>query len=433
MIKKLEQNPRVGGDLNGTLAPPDNKTPFTDLKARIKRDKFIRISLEFMRRYGDALLKMIEVDEPTDQRRVKIAGREVWNFGSDSFLGLDRDPRIQRAIVEAMPRWGTHNGASRAFSSVTLAEEVEHRLARWLGVEDTLLFPSVTLANVGLLPALAVPKSLLIVDRHSHDSVHQGTKLAESRGALLRELTPCSPEALDRALNSEPNDACLVALDGVYSMTGASPPLAEIDAVTRRHGATLYIDDAHGTGVSGPRGRGAAFAALGSLSSVLAVGSLSKAFSCLGAFVTCDPELKLLLKLRSSTFIFGGPVPPPYLNAVLAATEIIDSVEGDALRQRLRDLIARLTSGVRSLGLTLSGGGESAIVSVVVGEIETALEAGKWLFDRGIYVQSAHYPAVPIQGSLLRVQVNANHPVEAIDDLLNALADLKVAFKLPSR
>jgi glycine C-acetyltransferase len=159
------------------------------------------------------------------------------------------------------------------------------------------------------------------------------------------------------------------------------------------------------------------------------VGSLSKAFSCMGAFVTCTHELKGLLKLRSSTFIFGGPVPPPYLAAVCAVCDILDSPQYDELIGTLRSRIRRLTEGIRSLGLSVLGD-QSPIISVTIGDIEQTLEAGKWLFDRGYYVQSATYPAVPINAGLLRIQVNANHSVEAIDGLLSALEDLREEFNL---
>jgi 7-keto-8-aminopelargonate synthetase-like enzyme len=189
------------------------------------------------------------------------------------------------------------------------------------------------------------------------------------------------------------------------------------------------VDDAHGTAVVGPGGRGAANMLLGSLDNVLMIGSLSKAFSCLGAFVTCDKRLKRILKIRSSTFIFGGPVPPPYLAAICAVCDIVDSPEFDQLIGRLRSLVRHLTDGLTSIGLSWAGG-DAAIISVMVGNIERTLEAGKWLFDRGFYVQSATYPAVPVMNGLLRIQVNANHSVEDVDRLLEALADLKTEFQL---
>jgi glycine C-acetyltransferase len=415
---------------NGIAAQPITIQPLERIKARLHRDKYVRLCLEFLERFADAHLKFLVADELRDRRRMKVGGQEVWNFGCDSFLGLDRDPRVQQAMIDALPSFGTHNGASRAFSSVVLCEEAERRLANWLGVADTLIFPTVTLANLGLLPALAGRDTLLVVDRSSHDSVQQGAKLAQAGGAELCELNPCRADVLNRLLKSRDADGCLVAVDGIYSMSGGTSPLADLDVATRGYGGCLYVDDAHGTGVTGPAGRGAAFAALGHLDHALMVGSLSKAFSCLGAFVTCDPELKLMLKLRSSTFVFGGPVPPPYLAGVCAATDIIASAEGDVLRSQLRGLVSQLTRGIHALDMAMSGGGESPIVSVIVGEIETAFVAGKWLFDRGFYVQSATYPAVPINGSLLRIQVNANHPPQAIDELLNALGDMKKALKL---
>jgi 7-keto-8-aminopelargonate synthetase-like enzyme len=338
---------------------------------------------------------------------------------------------VQKALVEALPRWGTHNGASRAFSSIALCAEAERRLAQWLDVEDTLIFPSVTLANAGLIPALAAKGDLLVVDRLSHDSIHQGTRIAQANGARVVELHPCRGDVLDTLLAAEDGKGSLVAVDGVYSMTGKVPPLAELEEVTRRHGGTLYIDDAHGTGVVGQRGRGAASVALPSLRGVLQVGSLSKGFSCLGAYVTCHPELKRILKIRSSTFIFGGPVPPPYLAAIIAVLDILDSNEGDELLAELRSLVERLTGGLAALDLIV-GGGVAPIVSVQIGDIEETFAAGKWLFDRGYYVQSATYPAVGITEGLLRIQVNANHPPAAIDGLIAAFGELKQAFKLPT-
>ena len=151
----------------------------------------------------------------------------------------------------------------------------------------------------------------------------------------------------------------------------------------------------------------------------------------MGAFVTCSSELKQVLKLRSSTFIFGGPVPPPYLAAVCEVCDILGSTEYDRLIGRLRLLAQRLTDGLRSLGMNVLGG-RSPIISITIGDIERTLEAGRWLFDRGYYVQSATYPAVPINAGLLRIQVNANHSAESIDGLLNALSDLKTEFGLPT-
>ena len=432
MATRYQTPEHLGDSFQRPVATPRTAAAeaIANLTDRLKSDRLTRLALMFLEHCSEIHLKDLVVDEMDDHRRIVIGGHELTNFGSDSFLGLDRDPRVQKAMIEAVDCWGTHNGASRAFSSVELCSRAEQRLAQWLGVEDTLIFPSVTLANIGLIPALAGDGDLLVVDRLSHDSIQQGAKIASANGAVLKELHPCHADALDGILEGGQDGGCVVAVDGVYSMTGRIPPLVELDETTRRHGGILYVDDAHGTAVVGQRGRGAAHMALGSLDGALVVGSLSKAFSCMGAFVTCTHELKDLLKLRSSTFIFGGPVPPPYLAAVCAVCDILDSPEYDELIGTLRSRIRRLTEGIRSLGLPLLGD-RSPIVSVTIGDIEQTLEAGKWLFDHGYYVQSATYPAVPINAGLLRIQVNANHSVEAIDGLLNALEDLRNEFDLP--
>ncbi len=410
-------------------AEPADATPVQRLTAHLGRDRVVRLALLFLDNMPDVHLKDLHVDDLDDQRRMRIGDHELFNFGSDSFLGLDRHPAVRQALVEAAARWGTHNGASRAFCSVSLCEEAEYRLARWLGVEDTLIFPSVTLANVGLIPGIATKGDLLVVDRQSHDTIHQAAKIAAADGAILEEVHPLGAESLTRILEKSTAKNRVVAVDGVYSMTGKIPPLQQINEVTRRYGGVLYVDDAHGTAVVGPRGRGAAYMSLGGLDQVLMVGSLSKAFSCLGAFVTCNSKLKRILKLRSSTFIFGGPVPPPYLAAVCAVCDILESPEYDRMLDRLRGLMRQLIDGVRDLGLTVLGG-EAPIVSVVIGDIEQTLQAGKWLFDRGYYVQSATYPAVPLNAGLLRILVNANHSDEAMTGLLAALGEMKEHFQL---
>ncbi len=409
---------------------PNGKTddPLERLKQHLLKDKVTRLGVTFLDRYLDIHLKDIDVEEMGDHREMRVGNQSVVNFGSDSFLGLDRDKRLQEAMLQAAREWGTHNGASRAFSNTILCSQAERKLADWLDVEDTLIFTSVTLANFGLIPALVGKNDLLVVDRYSHNSIQEAAKIAAGNGAIVRELNPCTPDALESLLDSHDYNACVVAVDGVYSMTGQIPPLAELERVVRSHRGLLYVDDAHGVGVIGERGRGAAYKSLGTLRNVLMVGSLSKAFSCMGGFVTCKQgELKRILKIRSSTFIFGGPVPPPYLAAVMAVCDLLTSGECDQLIKKLRAMIAQLTVGIESCGLQVLGG-ETPIVSVVIGDIEKTFRAGKFLFDRGFYVQSATYPAVPIQGGLLRIQVNANHSPAQIQSLIGAIGELKTQF-----
>src|SRR5262249_45629123 len=161
--------------------------------------------------------------------------------------------------------------------------------------------------------------------------------------------------------------------------------------------------------------------AIGTYQNTFVVGSLSKGFSCAGAFIGCTKEFQMLLKMRSNTYIFGGPVVPPYLEGICTVCDILMSSEYERLIARLRSNCRQLTQGAARLGLAVLGG-ETPIVSVLVGDEGDTLNAGMFLFEHGYYVQSVTFPAVPYHGGVLRVQVNANHLPESIDDLLEALA-----------
>src|SRR5262249_55717500 len=155
--------------------------------------------------------------------------------------------------------------------------------------EAVLIYPSVTLANTGAIPGLVGRQDVLGVDEQAHNSIQEGAKIAKANGTRGLTFSHCDPIALDRVLSSRaPYHGGLAAVGGVYSMSGPLPPLAELNAVARRHNAVLYIDDAHGTGVLGTRGRGTVLDALGSYDNTFVIGSLSKAFSCMGGFIGCS-------------------------------------------------------------------------------------------------------------------------------------------------
>jgi 7-keto-8-aminopelargonate synthetase-like enzyme len=360
-----------------------------------------------------------------------VNGHCVINFGSDSFLGLDQDPRVQEAVIRGVKRWGTHNGASRAFSCVRSNDEAEEKIAAWLGTEAALIYPSVTLANMGAIPGLVARRDLLVIDEHAHNSMHEGAKIAKANGTPLVSFSHCDPVDLQRAFNESPNyRVAVVAIDGVYSMTGALPPLADLNNLCLENRAVLYVDDAHGTGVLGKHGRGTVLDALGTYDNTLVVGSLSKGFSCMGAFIGCPAPFKRLLKMRSNTYIFGGPVAPAYLDAICLVCDLLMSKEYELLSRRLQANLQRLTTGAHKLGLTVLGG-QTPIISILVGDEADTLNAGRFLFEQGFYVQSVTFPAVPYHAGVLRIQVNANHTSAAIDGLVAALGDLKGVIRLP--
>lgn len=406
-------------------------SPMHNLALALRQHGLVRFMEHYAREYPDAHLKDLVVDHLGPNREMDLAGRRVINFGSDSFLGLDQDPRVQAAIVNGLKDWGTHNGASRAFASVRSNELAEEKLATWLGAEAVLIYPSVTLANVGAIPGLVGKRDLLVIDEHAHNSMQEGAKIAQANGVRVVLFSHCDPDDLQRVFDSAGEyRVAIVAIDGVYSMSGALPPLARLNEVCLRNNAVLYVDDAHATGVLGRKGRGTVFDALGNYDNTLVVGSLSKGFSCFGGFIGCKKDFKFLLKIRSNTFIFGGPVPPPYLDAICTVCDILSSDEYEEIHGRLQGNLQRLTKGASELGLVVLGG-ETPIVSVLIGDEDVTLKAGRFLFEKGFYVQSVTFPAVPYHAGVLRIQVNANHQPAAIDGLLEGLAEMQRQFVVP--
>src|SRR5262249_37746837 len=159
--------------------------------------------------------------------------------------------------------------------------------------------------NVGAIPGLVGRQDLLVVDEQAHNSIQEGAKIARANGTRVETFSHCNPVALRKVLaGADEYRVAVVAIDGVYSMSGELPPLAELNDVCRQHNAVLYVDDAHASGVIGHKGRGTVLDALGSYDNALVIGSLSKGFSCAGGFIGCTAEFKRLLKMRSNTYIF---------------------------------------------------------------------------------------------------------------------------------
>jgi len=406
--------------------------PLDRLVKSLSRTGMTRFFLNLFDEFPDLLMKDLTVEAIRPGRTIKIAGHWVANFGSDSFLGLDQDRRVQKAIRRGVKTWGTHNGTSRAFSKVLPHLEAEQKIAAWMGTEASLIYPSVSLVNLGALPAMVTRQDVIVADQFSHNSIDEGMKIAKARGVRTAKFAHNSITDLTRVLKElRPYRHAVIAVDGVYSMSGELPPLREYQHVALRNDAALYVDDAHGTGVLGYRGRGTVRDALGNYENTVVVGSLSKAFSCLGGFIACSAAAQEVIKLRSSPIIFGGPVPPPYLEAICTVISILNAPDYEFLRSQLDTNVRHLTSGINKLQLVVIGG-LVPIVSVLIGSEEATMAAGRFLFERGYYVQSVIFPAVPHGAGVLRIQINANHTAAAIDGLLSALAELQQEMPLPS-
>ena len=235
--------------------------------------------------------------------------------------------------------------------------DAEEKLASWLGAESTLIYPSVSLANLGAIPGLVGKQDVVVLDELAHNSMQEGAKLARAGGTRVAVFSHNDLESLEKTLRKlSPYRMALICIDGVYSMSGVIPPMRAYDELARKYNGVLYIDDAHGTGVLGAMGRGTVLETLGSYDNAFVAGSLSKAFSCAGGFIACPAAFKKLLKIRSNTYIFGGPVVPPYLDAVCTVVDILQSDEYPSLRAKLDRHVHTLIEGLTNLDLVVTGG-----------------------------------------------------------------------------
>ena len=373
-------------------------------------------------------------------RSLTVGSRNVADFASCNYLGLDLHPSVMDAISPMVQEWGVHPSWTRAVASPEPYLRLEQRLAQLVGAADTVVFPTISLLHLGVLPTLAGPRGAILVDEYAHHSIREAAELARSRGSEVVSFRHGNLEDLSAKLrSSESRSTRVIAIDGVYSMSGAHPELAALLTVAETWNATLYIDDAHGFGVLGEnptisvpygrRGNGVHNYLNAPLDRITYVAGLSKAYSSMGAFVTCNGPQDRLRLLTASTLIFSGPVPTASLASALAGLEVNER-EGDAIRLRLRDLTTSLAEGIRDLDLQVSNSNGFPILTVQFGSPDTVLRACRALWDHGILITPTVFPAVPMRQGGVRFSVTAANTERDIERALTALAAARNAAGL---
>jgi 8-amino-7-oxononanoate synthase len=357
---------------------------------------------------------------------VTVDGREVVNLCSNDYLGLAGDARLRRAAAEAAEREGAGAGAARLVAGdLPVHGLLERRLAAFKGTEAALLFNSGYHANAGVPPALVGRGDAVFSDVLNHASIIDGCLL--SRAELLRYRHLDVGELSDLLARTKARRK-LVVTDSVFGMDGDAAPLREIAEACERHGAMLYVDEAHAAGVLGPTGAGLA-EALGVGERIDAqMGTLGKALGSFGAYVAGSRRLVDLLVSRARTFVFTTALPPAACGAALAALDVLAAEP--ARRERLQALAARMKAGLEQLGFDLSRA-VAPIFPVVLGTEERALAASRALRARGFFVRAIRPPTVPRGTSRLRVALGAAHTEAQVDAFLGALGE--VLRELPAR
>lgn len=370
-------------------------------------------------------------------RRIRVGDHWLIDFASCNYLGFDLDREIIESVPEYLDRWGTHPSWSRMIASPRLLPEIEETLADLLGVADTLLLPTITHIHISVLPALVGTGSLFI-EVHGHQSMQEGALAAQAHGAAVGRFREDRLDRLERRLRTARHPR-LICVDGINSMTGNGPPLAELADLARRHEALLYVDDAHGFGVIGERspdepspyglrGNGIVRHLGESYDSLVLVGGFSKAYSSLLAFVAVPTPLKNFLKTMSGPYTFSGP--PPVASLATALTGLrVNAERGETFRTRLYELTAQVLDGVRDLGLRTLNTSGFPIIELPLTDPTCVDSLGRFLYDHGVYITAAPFPVVPRDQVGARIQVTAANTAEEVDELLAVLG--KAADRFP--
>jgi 8-amino-7-oxononanoate synthase len=380
------------------------------------RDPFHWLDDEAEARRRDGLVRRV---------RVRDAREGLIDLASNDYLGLRRDPRVIEAACDAARRHGFGAGASSLVSGWCEAHEaLAAGLADFERAEAALLFPTGFAANLGAVAALTGPGDAVFLDRLDHACLVAG---ARQSGARLRVYPHADAARLDDLLARERARyrRVLIATDGVFSMDGDLAPLPDLLDLATRHDAMLLIDEAHGTGVFGPDGRGAAseMGVADDHPAMVRVGTLSKALGSIGGFVAGSRRLIDHLIHRAPSFIYSTAPPPSAASAALASLQIVR--DEPWRRDRVRSLGRSLAVRLRDIGLDVPDV-TGPIVPVVLGDPTLTLEAAATLADdAGFLVGAIRPPTVPRGTSRLRVSLTSNLTDEAFERLAHALGPLR--------
>jgi 8-amino-7-oxononanoate synthase len=344
-----------------------------------------------------------------------VQGHRLIMCGSNNYLGLTTDPRVQQATIEAVHRFGTSCTGSRFLNgTLELHERLEHELAEWLGKEAALVFSTGMQTNLGTISALLARDDIVILDKDDHASIVDGARLGWGKTRRFRHN---DMDDLERVLSSISDDkGKFVVVDGLFSMGGDLAPLPEIVALCKKYGARFMVDDAHSMGVMGG-GRGTA-AHFGLTEKVdLIMSTFSKSFASLGGFIAGDEPVIHYIKHHARSLIFSASIPASNAAAALAALKIMR--EEPEHSKRVNAIGDRVRKELSAMGFNI-GHSVSPIIPIFIGDTPRTILTWKTLFDAGVFVNPVLSPAVPAGQELLRTSYMASHTDEQIDRALEA-------------
>ncbi len=343
--------------------------------------------------------------------------------GSNNYLGLTADPRVKQASLDAVQRYGTGCSGSRYLTgTLTLHNELEDRLATFLGKESCLLFSTGYQTAQGIIPTLVQRGEFVVSDKDNHACIVAGNLMAKGAFASFERYKHNDMSDLERQLEKLPLEkGKLIVSDGVFSTTGDIVDLPRLLELAKKFNARVLIDDAHSTGVIGPGGKGTAhyYGLQDELD--MTMGTFSKTFASLGGFVVGDRSVINYIKHHSPALIFSASPTPASVAAALASLEILEAEPWRVTK--LRENADYMRNGFSEMGFKVIMG-ETGVVPVIIGDDNTSFIFWKELFDAGVFVNVFISPGVPQGLQMLRTSYMATHEKEQLDRILEISGEI---------
>ncbi len=349
---------------------------------------------------------------------VKIQGKDILMFGSNSYLGLTTHPKLKEASKAAIDKYGSGCAGSRFLNgTLDLHLELEERLAKFVGMDGALVFSTGFQVNLGVLSSITGRHDYIIIDELDHACIIDGSRLSFSKVLKYRHNDMASLETVLQ--RCEPDRVKLIAIDGVFSMEGDIAKLPEIVSLAEKYNANIMIDDAHGLGVLGKNGRGTAdhFGLTNKVD--LIMGTFSKSLASIGGFIAADHSTINYLKHNARSLIFSASIAPANAASVIAALDIMESEP-----ERLEKLWANTDYAmklIKDAGFD-TGHSETPIIPIFIRDDYKTFMMTKILLERGVFVNPVVSPAVASSSALLRFSLMATHSFDQIEEGVSKIA-----------
>jgi 8-amino-7-oxononanoate synthase len=373
---------------------------------------FIKDFLE--KRINQSRLRELKDFNEVSSSRIKFKNQLYINFSSNDYLGLSHSKTLINANQKAVEKWGTGSTSSRLVcGNMSIYSELESQLASWKGTENALVFNSGYQANSSIIPAIADRKSAIFSDKLNHASIVDGIQLSRAKHIRYKHNDMLD---LENCLATSDEERKIIISETLFSMDGDIADLNALSELSKKYNALLYLDDAHGSGIYGHKGKGPACEIIDSVD--FYVGTFGKALGSFGAYCACSSEIKQFLINSARGLIYSTALPASVISTNIAAVEHVQNMDNE------RKHLAQLTFSFRkfindSPYKTIEA--DSPIIPLIIGTENETIALSEYLLKRQIYAISIRPPTVPEGTCRIRFTLTSSHSDEDLNTLIKAL------------